>query len=175
MQIEEVPEEPPAQEPTASGSRVKQDEAVEKLADYFAQNGKPALNPNFPSKMSLEDKLKSMDNVPLFMRDLPGEDEEDGKSKDHADETSSAALEALKSLAHDGTPDEIADSFKSQGNEYFTSKRYREAISFYTQAIEAFPTDQKLLESCYLNRAACNLNLSKSSLQFSFSDVNSNS
>lgn len=109
-----------------------------------------------------------MDNVPLFMRDLPGEDEaEQGKGKGNADETSSVALEALKSLVYDGTPDEVAENLKGQGNEYFASKRYREAIGFYTQAIEAYPTDQKLLESCYLNRAACNLNLSESIIALS--------
>lgn len=53
----------------------------------------------------------------------------------------------------------MAGGFKSQGNEYFLGKRYREALGFYTQAINAKPDDKALLESLFLNRAACNLEL----------------
>ncbi len=57
---------------------------------------------------------------------------------------------------------EIALNFKEQGNDYFKGKRAREAADFYTQGINAKPTDQALLEALYLNRAACNLDLCKS-------------
>lgn len=55
--------------------------------------------------------------------------------------------------------EEIATNFKTQGNDYFKAKRYREALGFYTQAIDAKPTDSDLLQSLLLNRAACNLEL----------------
>ena len=54
---------------------------------------------------------------------------------------------------------EIAENFKSQGNDYFKGKRYREAMNFYNQGIEAKPVDPKLLEALLCNRAACNLEL----------------
>jgi len=54
---------------------------------------------------------------------------------------------------------EIATNFKEQGNEYFKGKRYREAAGFYTQGIDAKPTDKVLLEALLCNRAACNLEL----------------
>lgn len=54
---------------------------------------------------------------------------------------------------------EVALNFKEQGNEYFVGKRPREALGFYTQGIEASPTDKALLEVLYVNRAACNLAL----------------
>lgn len=55
--------------------------------------------------------------------------------------------------------EEIATNFKTQGNDYFKAKRYREALGFYTQAIDAKPTESDLLQSLLLNRAACNLEL----------------
>jgi hypothetical protein len=53
----------------------------------------------------------------------------------------------------------VATNFKNQGNEYFVAKRYKEARNFYTQGIDAYPTDTKLQETLLTNRAACNLEL----------------
>ena len=55
---------------------------------------------------------------------------------------------------------EIASNFKDQGNEYFKGKRYREAMGFYTQGIDAQPESQSIFEALLCNRAACNLELS---------------
>ena len=54
---------------------------------------------------------------------------------------------------------EIAQNFKEQGNDYFKGKRYREAIGFYVQGIDAKPDDKALWEALLCNRAACNLEL----------------
>ena len=51
---------------------------------------------------------------------------------------------------------EVAQNFKEQGNDYYKGKRYREALGFYTQGIDAKPTDEKILEVLLANRAACN-------------------
>ncbi len=72
----------------------------------------------------------------LFMKDLPTDSESD------------TALEALQSLAFDGAPDEVALNFKSQANDYFKSKRYREALGFYTQGIDAQPEDKGCWRHC---------------------------
>lgn len=58
---------------------------------------------------------------------------------------------------------EVAENFKDLGNEYFRGKRWSEARSFYTQGIDAKPTNQKLVENLLCNRAACNLELRKAS------------
>lgn len=55
---------------------------------------------------------------------------------------------------------EVAQNFKEQGNDYYKGKRYREAMGFYTQGIDANPSDKLLLEALLCNRAACNLELS---------------
>lgn len=54
---------------------------------------------------------------------------------------------------------EVAQNFKEQGNDYYKGKRYREALGFYTQGVDAKPTDKSLLEALLCNRAACNLEL----------------
>lgn len=54
---------------------------------------------------------------------------------------------------------EVASGFKKQGNDYYVGKRYKEARGFYTQALDAYPTDVSLKESLLTNRAACNLAL----------------
>lgn len=55
---------------------------------------------------------------------------------------------------------EVALNFKEQGNSYFKGKRWREAAGFYTQGIDAKPSDKVVLEVLHINRAACNLELS---------------
>ncbi|KAG5637313.1 hypothetical protein H0H81_005006 [Sphagnurus paluster] len=112
------------------------------------------------SKDELDAKISAFDSVPLFMKSLPDDDIQD------------VALAALQSLAHEGTPDaflnpilifaptaEVAQNSKEQGNDYFKGKRYREALGFYTQGVDAKPTDKALHEALLCNRAACNLEL----------------
>lgn len=62
----------------------------------------------------------------------------------------------------------MAENFKKQGNEYFRGQRWREAAGFYTQGLDAYPTDQKLKETLHVNRAACNLELGEWSLRLQY-------
>ena len=132
------------------------------------KNLKMATGPQPPS---VNEQLASLESLPLFMNSLPD------------DPADNPALSALQSLVHDGTPDglctcpflrtafgcahtrfsgtqkEVAQNFKEQGNEYFRGKRYREALGFYTQGVDAKPDDARVKEALLLNRAACNLEL----------------
>ncbi|KAI6165001.1 hypothetical protein EDD17DRAFT_1884906 [Pisolithus thermaeus] len=105
------------------------------------------IGPEEAPRVDFDEKMAAVENLPLFMKSLP------------ADSSDDIAVQALQSLAHEGTPDEIAQNFKEQGNEYFKGKRYREAMGFYTQGIDAKPTNNALLEALLCNRAACNLEL----------------
>ncbi|KAG8888754.1 hypothetical protein FRB98_006882 [Tulasnella sp. 332] len=93
-------------------------------------------------------EMMDLDSIPLFMRDLPGDDS-----------GTSVAYEALQSLVYEGTPDDQAKNFKEQGNDYFKGKKFREAVGFYTQGIDVKPEDPVLKEALLLNRALCNLEL----------------
>ncbi|CAG8475500.1 4871_t:CDS:2 [Acaulospora morrowiae] len=91
--------------------------------------------------------LDEIDKVPLFMSNLPEEEND--------------SLAALQSLLFDGPPEEIAENFKRQGNECFKEGRtkYQDAIVFYTKALETNCSDNKIIEACLANRAAVNLEL----------------
>ncbi len=82
---------------SGSASGAQQDGGGENAGDKFR-------TPGFPPRMTLEEKLKSLDEVPLFMRDLPP-DEAGQAAKGKGKEDANAAIEALQALAFDGTPD----------------------------------------------------------------------
>ena len=125
---------------------------------------------------SVDELIKEMNRVPLFMTSL---DESDGEGGENLE------LEALKALAYEGTRAEIAQNFREQGTELVrTEKRYREAREFYSKALEALkappiPPDpaqgpqvvemdeeaemkkeRSIEEACLVNRALCNLEMS---------------
>lgn len=125
---------------------------------------------------SVDELLKEMNRVPLFMTSL---DETDGDGGENIQ------LEALKALAYEGTRAEIAQNFREQGTELVrTEKRWREARDFYSKALEALkapppPLDpeegpqvveideeaeekkeRSIEEACLVNRALCNLEMS---------------
>lgn len=58
---------------------------------------------------------------------------------------------------------EVAENFKNQGNDCFKQgkKFYKDALLFYTNGLEVFCKDDKLNETLYVNRAACNLHFGK--------------
>ncbi|KAJ7179452.1 hypothetical protein C8R46DRAFT_987205 [Mycena filopes] len=105
----------------------------------------PNVGPQPPK--TFEERMAEFDTIPLFMKSLPDDASDD------------PMIAALQSLAHEGTPDEIAQNFKEQGNDYFKGRRFREALGFYTQGVDAKPTDKILQEALLCNRAACNLEL----------------
>lgn len=88
--------------------------------------------------------LREMDEVPLFMTDLP----------DNLEEI--PALAALQSLIYEGSPVEVARNFKDQGNEAYKSgpNGYDDAIKYYTQGLDQKCTDAGLNALLHLNRAA---------------------
>lgn len=86
----------------------------------------------------------------------------------------------MRALQYEGTPLENARSFKEQGNEMTKAKRWKDGQEFYSRAFlilqksrldrkGAAPTDEEqteileeaqLEETCLVNRALCNLELS---------------
>lgn len=106
--------------------------------------GPAKWNPEWSLPKDDEAFHAEMNKVPLFMRQY--------------DNTDNVALEALQSLAYDGTPTEVAENFKNQGNDAYATKMYKDAIEFYTKAIGA-NAGNVINEACYANRAACHLAL----------------
>jgi len=117
-----------------------------------AATTRPALPPGLAELNSVprDEFLSSMERHPLFMQSL---DSAQGEDDDNPE------LEALKALAYEGTPREIALNFKEQGNEAFREKRYRDALEFYTKGLTAHSEDIELEKTLFINRAATNLEL----------------
>ncbi|KAI0244880.1 HSP70/90 co-chaperone [Massospora cicadina] len=128
---------------------------LEKVIDEVANSttGCVTKGPSRPARpdwaFTEENFLEEMDRVPLFMKNLPKDAEEN------------TALAALQTLKFDGTPEENASNFKALGNECFNfgKSRYRDAIQYYTQALDQNSPDTKLNVACLINRAAVNLDL----------------
>ncbi|KAF9435498.1 hypothetical protein BGZ76_006157 [Entomortierella beljakovae] len=116
-----------------------------------SNSGIPIPGPEKPPRpeWALDEKsfLNDMEKVPLFMSSLPTDSDEN------------PLLQALQDLAYDGTPEEVAENFKNQGNDMFKQgkKFYKDALLYYTNGLDVDCKDDKLNETLYVNRAACNL------------------
>lgn len=118
------------------------------LSDEFLAKFKRGPNDPRPEwAFRGENIMREMDEVPLFMTDLP----------DNLEENS--ALAALQALIFDGTPEEVAKNFKDQGNEAFKlgQKGYEDAIKYYSQGLEQKCSDSVLNALLHLNRAAVHI------------------
>ncbi|CAB16559.1 Hsp70/Hsp90 co-chaperone cns1 [Schizosaccharomyces pombe] len=105
------------------------------------------VDPNTKNK-NAEEMFNELNKVPFFMQSL----------EDVGDESeNNVQLDALKALAYEGEPHEVAQNFREHGNECFASKRYKDAEEFYTKALAQKCGDKDIEIACYSNRAACNL------------------
>ncbi|KAI5798053.1 TPR domain-containing protein [Peziza echinospora] len=131
--IEEIYDDPPtpsppprAPRPTAAAAAPPQTPPTTALP---IGPTKPPPNPNAPFT-DPEKFLSDLARTPLFMQ-----------APDPATMGADAAsaendmIEALKALAYEGEPDEVAQNFRNQGNECFRAKGYRDAIEFYGKAV----------------------------------------
>lgn len=119
---------------------------------YVPKPGQPDLPPQLSelAQKSTEEVMAEINRLPFFMNEL---DETDGDGGENI------GLEALKSLAYDGEPDEIATNFKNQGNDCFKAKQYKNAVEYYTKGLDADCDVDAINIALYVNRAACNLEL----------------
>lgn len=125
----------------------------------------PALPPKMASAQSttIEEVAADLKRTPFFMTSL-----EDDQASDNAE------LAAMQALQYEGTRAEIAQGFKENGNEMARAKKWADGKEFYTKALTALRIPRKddeadeterereLEEACYVNRALCNLELSRS-------------
>ena len=103
---------------------------------YIPKPGEPELPPQLreSANKSVDEVVKELNRLPFFMTELDDTDGEGGENTE---------LEALKTLAYDGEPNEIATNFKNQGNDHFKAKNYKTAIDFYNKGLEIELNDSK--------------------------------
>ncbi|CAL9731265.1 hsp70/Hsp90 co-chaperone Cns1p [Monosporozyma unispora] len=92
-----------------------------------------------------DEVLAELNKMPFFMTQLDGSE--------------NVELEALKALAYEGEPYEVAGNFKNQGNDLYKTKKYKDARALYTKGIDVKCDDAKINEALFSNRAACELEL----------------
>jgi hypothetical protein len=129
------------------------------------------------NKKTEKERIDAVLSHPLFMSNTNDFDDFECGQKENEE-----TINAIQSLVYDGTPEglkvllkllltllEMAENFKHQGNACFKEgpRKFKNAIKFYTQAIECKVEDKALNSLLHSNRAAVNLELSK---RPSFSD-----
>jgi tetratricopeptide (TPR) repeat protein len=121
-----------------------------KKTNAVSNNGEPELPPQLAetSSKSTEEIMAELNKLPFFMNELTLQDGEERPE-----------IEALKALAYEGEPDEVAENFKKQGNDRYKWKMYKDAVEFYTKGIDVGCGVEHIEAALYLNRAACNLEL----------------
>lgn len=123
-------------------------EEYSKPQKYVPGPNDPLLPPQlseFKDKTT-DEVLTELNKMPFFMTQL-----EAG--------TENTELEALKALAYEGEPHEVAGNFKNQGNDQYKAKRYKDARALYTKGIDVKCDDTKINEALFANRAICELEL----------------
>ncbi|GAA5877178.1 hypothetical protein JCM3774_003323 [Rhodotorula dairenensis] len=112
-----------------------------------------------------DDPFGNFDSVPLFMKSLPkelgGTADADVKDLKPGETNPSDTLAALQALAYEGDPSEIAEGFREQGNALFKQRKFRDAVGFYSRALDEVGKDLSIEERRALwgNRAAANFEL----------------
>lgn len=122
-------------------------ELEKNIADFVAQLKPKKYEEGWP-----EDKWEQeMEKHPLFMT----KPLEDGQELPPEVE----ALQQLKYDPDENTPEELAKSYKDDGNRNFKVKKYRWAVDSYTQGLECECTDTELNAQLYSNRAAAHFHI----------------
>ena len=113
----------------------------------------PAVGPALPPALaeirngSVDEVVRSMKQHPFFMTSQdeidpgsnrgPHRDGSGGQESHAGEQEDNVALEALKALAYEGTPYEIAENFRQQGNECHAARKWADAVRFYTKGLDA--------------------------------------
>uniref|UniRef100_A0A060T501 ARAD1C07436p n=1 Tax=Blastobotrys adeninivorans TaxID=409370 RepID=A0A060T501_BLAAD len=113
----------------------------------------PVQRPDAPSEplstTNADEFIEGLKKIPFFMTQLEDEPDSEGATQ----------IEALKALAYEGEPHEIALNFKNHGNDCYRAKKYKDAVEYYTKALAVKCGVAEIDAACYNNRAACNLEL----------------
>lgn len=120
---------------------------LQKIADRNAAKAPEAAKTD-------EERIEAVMKTPFFMNSLSIDPESD------------EVLSALQTMQFEGTPAEVAENFKAQGNNCYMEGKYRfqDAIVFYTKGILVKCGDNELESALYSNRAAVHLSLCKTRL-----------
>ncbi|KAK7927809.1 tpr repeat protein [Apiospora marii] len=127
MHIEEITDELAAKLQVSSDSQ--QDGLKDKSDNGEPVAAGPELSPGraMTHRKTVDEVVAELKQSPFFMTDLEENDE----------------TEALKAMAYEGSPLEVATDFKNKGNECFKVKGWWDAKEFYTKAIQVLAVEER--------------------------------
>lgn len=164
VRLEELPSDSQAETSIGASDEPATPGGDPDLDDLYEQ---AAARGGFTDK-TFEEALSDLSKTPLFMTSL-----------NDAGTEENVALEALQALQYEGLKSEAATNFKEQGNECVQEKKWTDAREYYNKGLavlqdkdearweqpEDSAKEQKtrllLNEQLRINRARCNLELSK--------------
>ncbi|XP_074859595.1 tetratricopeptide repeat protein 4 [Carettochelys insculpta] len=105
----------------------------------------------YAGAFSPESWEQEFDKIPLFMKESPSE----------IDPEQNPELACLQSIIfdEDQPPEEQANTYKNEGNEYFKEKNYKKAVISYAEGLKKKCSNQDLNAVLYTNRAAAHFYL----------------
>ncbi|XP_042190915.1 tetratricopeptide repeat protein 4 isoform X1 [Callorhinchus milii] len=94
---------------------------------------------------------EEFDNIPMFMKKAPEE----------IDPVKTPELACIQTILYDEdqSPEDLAKTYKDEGNHYFGEKNYKKAIISYTEGLKKKCSDPNLNTVLYTNRAAAHFHL----------------
>ncbi|XP_072129687.1 tetratricopeptide repeat protein 4 isoform X1 [Mobula birostris] len=89
---------------------------------------------------------EEFDKIPMFMKKAPEE----------LDPMEHPELACIQTILYDEdqSPEELAKTYKNEGNQYFKEKNYKKAVVSYTEGLKRKCSDMELNVILYTNRAA---------------------
>ncbi|KAK7956838.1 uncharacterized protein PG986_006060 [Apiospora aurea] len=128
MHIEEITDQLAARLQVASDSQ-QQDGAKTDGSDGKPAVVGPELSPGraMTHRKTVDEVYEELKQSPFFMTDLEENDE----------------TEALKAMAYEGSPLDVATDFKNKGNECFKVKGWWDAKEFYTKGILVLAAEER--------------------------------
>ncbi|XP_072918960.1 tetratricopeptide repeat protein 4 isoform X1 [Hemitrygon akajei] len=89
---------------------------------------------------------EDFDKIPMFMKKAPEE----------LDPMEHPELACIQTILYDEdqSPEELAKTYKNEGNQYFKEKNYKKAVVSYTEGLKRKCSDMELNVILYTNRAA---------------------
>ncbi|KAK8042656.1 hypothetical protein PG994_013139 [Apiospora phragmitis] len=128
MHIEEITDEVAAKLQVSSDSP-QQDGPKDKGDDGKPVMAGPELSPGraMTHRKTVDEVYAELKQSPFFMTDLEENDE----------------TEALKAMAYEGSPLDVATDFKNKGNECFKVKGWWDAKEFYTKGILVLAAEER--------------------------------
>ncbi|KAK3079910.1 hypothetical protein LTS18_003612 [Coniosporium uncinatum] len=98
-------------------------------ADTTTTSTAPPLPPTKSAPKTADERWKELSKLPLFMNELDPDDEGGDGGEGNVQ------LEALRALAYEGTPYEVAANFREQGNEAARARKWGDAREFYGKGV----------------------------------------